>query len=91
MSGQERRPRPVEGITGSDLGDEYLLYNQQGDKIHVLNATARRIYLLCDGNRTQEEIAGELAQRYKVDEETARSDTDAFVNELLELKVLTVS
>jgi hypothetical protein len=83
MSTKEIRPRPVEGSIGRDLGDEYLFCDQEGGRIHTLNETAREIYLLCDGNRTTVEIARIIAERFRIDGETARTDVEETVASLI--------
>ena len=82
--------RPRQSSTGDrrDLGDEYIFYDPQGEKLHVLNGTAREIYLLCDGTKTSEEIAAVLSERYEVDLTTALTDTREAVEKLLELGLL---
>ena len=91
MSDDRSRPRPLEEVSGTDLGDEYIFYDDQGDQVHVLNGTAREIYLQCDGNRTRQEIAASLCEKYEVDQATAESDVTEVINQLVELKLLTLS
>jgi hypothetical protein len=81
-------PRPTEGAYGRDAGDECLFRDRDGIRIHVLNRTAREIYLLCDGSRSPAELAGELATRYAVDARTARADVDDLVELLVGLGIL---
>ena len=81
-------PRPARGAHGRDAGDECLFRDPDGLRIHVLNRTAREIYLLCDGSRTPAEVAGELADRYLVDPGTARADVDVLVELLVGLGIL---
>ncbi|HET9300481.1 MAG TPA: PqqD family protein [Candidatus Polarisedimenticolaceae bacterium] len=81
-------PRPAPGTHGRDAGDECLFRDADGMRIHVLNRTAREIYLLCDGSRTPAEVAGELADRYLVDPGTARADVDVLVELLVGLGIL---
>ncbi len=88
---QETRPRANPHITGRDLKDEYVLLGAAGDRIHVLNDTAREIYLLCDGTRTLEEVADAIVERYEVTREKALSDVREVVAELNGLGVLTVA
>ena len=78
-------PRQTEIGDRRDLGDEYIFYDPQGHKLHVLNGTAREIYLLCDGKNTIEEIAAALAKRYEVDRDTVLQDTREALERLLEL------
>ncbi len=81
-------PRPAPGNHGRDAGDECLFRDADGMRIHVLNRTAREIYLLCDGSRSSAEVAGELADRYMVDAGTARADVDDLVETLVGLGIL---
>jgi len=38
------------------LNDEVVLYDEKGNTVHVLNATAKLIWELCDGVHSLEEI-----------------------------------
>jgi len=80
--------RPKGKVEGRDLGDEYLIYDRPTDQVHVLNGTAREIYLLCDGTRTVEQVVEALVEKYGVDESTASGDTERTLEELIELGVL---
>jgi len=91
MPSEEGRPRPVASPTGRDLEDEYVFFDENGDQVHVLNGTAREIYLLCDGTRTLGEVARMLTERFEVDEATARKDVASLVDQLVGLKLLTLS
>ncbi|MCU0231117.1 MAG: PqqD family protein [Acidobacteria bacterium] len=85
------RPRPNPQLTSRDLRDEYVLLGSAGDRIHVLNDTAREIYLLCDGTRTLEQIAAALRATYDVTPEKARADVLRVIGELDEAGVLAAS
>jgi len=74
MLAPETRPRQLDRFLGKDLGDEYVFYDAEGEKVHVLNATARRIYLLCDGTHTLQEIVQALVADYGIAEPMARDD-----------------
>lgn len=85
------RPRPATNLLGKDLEEEYAFYDKRGDAVHLLNATAREIFLLCDGSRSAEEVARALAERFGVDDETAKQDASLTINRLIELGILTLS
>jgi PqqD family protein of HPr-rel-A system len=76
-------------LKGQDLGDEYLFYDRAGDRVHVLNSTAREIYLRCDGARTADELAAELVAHYGIDEAAARRDVAQVLAQLRELGLIT--
>jgi len=84
----EQHPRPTGSYEGTDLGDEFLFYDRERDRVHVLNFTAREIFLLCDGERDEGKIAQALAEKYELDESTALADTRATLKQLFELGVL---
>lgn len=88
MTERRFRQRQVQGITGRDLGDEYLFYDGAADRVHILNGTARRILLLCDGHRTLAEISDIVAREYTVDRPTALADARETVERLIELGLL---
>lgn len=85
-SNDERRPKGR--AEGRDLGDEYLLYDSSKDQVHVLNGSAREIFLLCDGSRTSGQIASALVAKYGIDGATARTDTERTLRELSDLGAL---
>lgn len=91
MVGPEARPQRLDRYVGMDLGDEYIFYDSAGEQVHILNATARQIYLLCDGERTLQEIAGALASDYEIDESTAFDDTAEILNSLSGLDLVSLS
>ena len=59
------RLEPTGSLNQRDLGDEFLFYDRDGDRVHVLNGVAREVFLLCDGNRTKSMTGGE-SKREKV-------------------------
>jgi len=60
-----------------DLENEMLVYDEQARQVHILNATARWIWLLCDGTHAPEEIAEEVARMYPgTPSETVRQDVE---------------
>jgi hypothetical protein len=86
----DARPKHTGTHLEKDLSGEYLFYDPSGDLVHVLNGTAREIYLLCDGTRTLGAIASSLLTRFEVDEETSRRDCTATIAELAEKGLLAV-
>lgn len=56
-----------EGIVVRELSDETLVYDLERHRAHCLNASAARVWRLCNGNRSVEEIAAQLAGELKGD------------------------
>ena len=78
----ETRPHATSGVLGKDLGDEYLFYDSANERVHVLNATARVIYLLCDGRASVREIVQRFRAQFAVDDSTARRDVEETLEQL---------
>jgi PqqD family protein of HPr-rel-A system len=57
-------PRQATRITEYEVGDELVLYDPRNDYAHILNGTAAVVWWLCDGEHTEDQIAGELAAAY---------------------------
>ena len=82
------KPRPTGTFKGTDLGDEFLFYDRDNDRVHVLNATAREIFLLFDGTRTQDDVAAVLVERFDVELPQAQSDVENTTRQLRELGLI---
>ena len=90
MSTSPQRPEPSNALKGRDLGDEYLFYDHAGDQVHVLNSSARELYLLCNGKRTRDQVIQAFADCYEQARE-ARQDAAEILTRLLDLGLLHLS
>jgi pyrroloquinoline quinone biosynthesis protein D len=88
MPAADSRPTATDTFTSRDLEEEFLFYDSNGDQVHVLNGTAREIYLLCDGTRRPAEIATAMVERYEVEQEQALADVNETVDRLIEMGLL---
>ncbi|MDH3628288.1 MAG: PqqD family protein [Acidobacteriota bacterium] len=84
------QPRKNDRFQCKDLGDEFLAYDSEQDEIHVLNGTARDIYLLCDGQTEIDAIASSLCEKYGVESRRALTDIEKVLEDMLRLGLLTV-
>jgi hypothetical protein len=91
MVAAETRPRQLDRFLGTDLMDEYVFYDAAGEQVHVLNATARRVYLMCDGSHTVEQMVQAFVAEYEIEEPTARADIDETLRRLEELGLVSLS
>lgn len=62
----EEKPRRINGVLSKALGNETLLYWADGKAIHVLNRTAHRIWELCDGQNTVQEMEKVIRAEFQV-------------------------
>jgi PqqD family protein of HPr-rel-A system len=60
-------PQGRADLTLHELDDEALIFDPRTADTHRLNATAYEVWALCDGSRSEAEIAGELSERYAID------------------------
>ena len=77
------RPIPAPGVVVEDLDDDVCLYRSDIDEVLVLNQSAGDIWRLADGGRSVETIATRLADVYRTDEVTMRTDVQAVVADLV--------
>ena len=85
------RPRKTARYMVKDLADEVLFYDAEGEKIHILNATSREIYLRCDGRHSVNDLVQALVSNFEIDEATAREDTIEVLERLIDLKIVSLS
>lgn len=63
-------------------GDEAILFNPDTSDIIVFNQTGCFIWSLCNGKRTQKDIARTMIDEYDVDTKTAEKDLLKFFSDL---------
>lgn len=82
------RPRRVKHVSEHELEDELILYDPDRDAVHVLSPTGAEVWWLCNGRRSPQEIAAELARLYGVDAEVVSQDVDELLCRLGEARLL---
>lgn len=73
------------------LGDEAVVLTPLDSKIHSLNETGTRIWELLADKPTVGEIIAQIHREFKVDEEQAKEDVIAFLEELAEKGMIKLS
>lgn len=58
------RPKAREDLKLEMVGREGLLYDREGDLIHMLNVTALEIWKACDGENDEEAIELRMKSRF---------------------------
>ena len=65
------------------LGEEFMLYDNEHDKIHILNATGAILWDLLDGDNSILEIKGLMQKKFpEISPETISQDTDEIITKL---------
>ena len=72
-----------------NMDEEVLVYDPVVDRTHRLNVSATRIWALCDGTRSLEDIARMLTEQFEVEFGTALQDARAVLEQLKEEQLLT--
>lgn len=71
------------------LGAEWLLYDPELEKLHILNPTAEFVWRLCDGSRDLSAIKTEMCQKYDIiDEKKMDEDLHGILKELVKIGIL---
>ncbi|WP_179137215.1 PqqD family protein [Candidatus Entotheonella palauensis] len=60
------KPKRTSDVVIQDLGGEVLLYRAEDQAVHILNSTAQRIWELCDGEHTEEDMVQALKAGFTV-------------------------
>jgi PqqD family protein of HPr-rel-A system len=84
------RPRSAPDVTTYELDDDLVLYDARTTQAHVLNASAARIWQLCDGSRSPLALALALSTTFDLDPSRARADVDELVASLTAAGLLTL-
>jgi Coenzyme PQQ synthesis protein D (PqqD) len=64
---QLTHPRKRDSVVLRQLATEAMLYDPEGDRVVRLNVTARRIWELCDGERSLSAITATLENEFQVE------------------------
>lgn len=81
-------PRAVRSVAGVELDGESVLYNEDLETVHVLNASGTVVWNMLDGSRSVAAIADELSAVFSVDRPTMLQDVLTIVRKLGEQGLL---
>ena len=85
------RPKRKEQIIAQEGVNDFLLLNMRNGSYYSLNEVAGRIWALCDGKHTVEQIIEALAAEYDTTMEILTSDAMELLGELRNQKLITES
>jgi PqqD family protein of HPr-rel-A system len=85
-------PGTVDGIARADVtlqrvGKEAILHDARSGQAHVINASAARVWELCDG-RPMDELLSAFAEPYGLTPEAVRADVERVLASFRELSLL---
>lgn len=70
------------------VGNEAILYDKARGSAHVLNGAAARLWELCDGESTIDEVTSTFAFSFGLTESAVREDVERVVSALRALHLL---
>jgi hypothetical protein len=79
-----------QAISRTVEGEAVIVLPESG-QVAVLNEVGTQVWELADGQHSVEEIVASVVEAYDVSPDQAREDVDAFVQELIEKRMLTLS
>ena len=83
-------PAKKAGVVAQHVLEEMVLYDQNSEMGYSLNASARLIWELCDGERTLFVICDEIAGKLEVEATLLHEDVKTAVSELIALGLLSI-
>ncbi len=89
-AGQARITRRQDVIL-TRTGDEALLVDELNGSVHVVNRSAARLWELCDGDPTIDQLVASMAGAYRVDDGAIRGDVETMVGTFRDLGLLELS
>lgn len=79
------RPSRAPGIEERIAGNDLVLYDATGGRLHVLNLTAAAVWRLCDGSKTVDDILEQVGVEFAFnDGDQPRSDVRGLLGNLRE-------
>jgi len=73
-----------------NLDTEALVVDVKGGLLYPLNSVGARIWDLCDGARSVDEIVGVLAAEFAAPETTIRTDAIEFIERLADARLISL-
>lgn len=85
------KPEPHAQVAATIVNDQAVIVMSDSGMMTILNEAASRIWQLCDGGHTIEQITGILVAEYKVDLEQARGDVTEFLEQMLGMQAIVLN
>ena len=73
------------------LDTEALVVDVSGGTLYPLNSVAARIWELCDGARSFEDIVHALAHEFDAEDTVIRRDAERFIDELTAARLVEIA
>ncbi|MDI6691117.1 MAG: PqqD family protein [Candidatus Bathyarchaeota archaeon] len=84
------KPLKTRIIWREEAENQFLVYNPASDMLHMFRPLGMRILILCDGNRTIEQIIQTIAEETKLPLDNVRERIVKFIFELEQKKLVEI-
>ncbi len=81
-------PTPIPEVVLQRVGAEAILHDRRNGRAHVINEPAARIWELCDGQASLDQIAQAFAASYAMPVSSVRDDVIYILGKFRDLRVL---
>ena len=88
MNGTINRPQARDDVSEELIDQDLFLYDEETGTVHQLNSGAAMVWLLCDGTRDVDEIAGEIATSSNVEADQVMPDVQEALDQFAALGLL---
>ena len=75
------KPKAVDGLEITEVGDGLVVYDSRDDRVHFLNGTASVVFLLCNGRRDRTAVIDAVAKVFGP-EALFQADVEACLDQL---------
>jgi len=66
------RFKPASGLDVHETEDGLIVFNPATDRVHHLNHTAGAVFVLCDGSKTESDVAQAVAELFALSDPPTR-------------------
>ncbi len=81
-------PKRNADVTLQRVGQEAILYDRRHGRAHVINSSAARVWELCDGHASIDEIIHAFAESYNMPASAVNDDVASIITTFRTLGVL---
>jgi PqqD family protein of HPr-rel-A system len=81
-------PIPSADVSLQRVGNEAILHDRRNGRAHVVNESGARIWELCDGRASQDDIVRAFAAAYDLPASAVQADVEDILAKFRELRIL---
>jgi len=82
------KPVKKADIHARRLGEEWILYDSESEKVHIINKTAELVWRFCDGNHDVASIKDQMQDIFNASESRIEGDVQNILEEFKQIGIL---